>query len=156
MRKSSTGEQMKTYYKRGQLEVTQEFVKTRTRSIQLETIESVELFRPMFWIGLSICGGLIGIGLVFGDLLHGYERDLMVGGAAAVLLGTWQIGTLSVQSKLTAQKGWSVIGWHKRLREMRLAIETAMTDREDRRRNRGGTVTATEHGVGDDQVGSET
>ena len=129
----------KRYYKNGPLEVTGEFVKARSRSIQLATLESVDFTRKLFFAALGLCGGMIVFGLAFGDLLYGHEiAALVLIGAAGLFLG-WNVATLTIYSKLTGQRGWSITGTARAMRDMRAAIETALEDRA-RRQKRAGAV----------------
>jgi hypothetical protein len=120
---------MKDYFKRGRLHVTTQFVKARNRSIDLGTVETVEVSRPLFVMGLGLCGGMVVFGLAYGDLLYLGETIAAVTIGAAVLAAAYQIGTLTVFSKLTQRQGFAILGWHKTLRDMRAAIETALEDR---------------------------
>lgn len=132
----------KRYYKNGPLEVTGEFVKARSRSIQLATLESVDFTRKLFFAALGLCGGMIGFGLAFGDLLYVHEIAALVAlGAAGLFLG-WNVATLTIYSKLTGQRGWSITGTARAMRDMRGAIETALEDRARRqkRASKGGAV----------------
>lgn len=127
----------KRYYKNGPLEVTGEFVKARSRSIQLSTLESVDFTRKLFFAALGLCGGMIAFGLTFGDLLYSHEiAGLIVLGAAGLFLG-WNVATLSIYSKLTGQRGWSITGTARAMRDMRAAIETALEDRARLRKKAG-------------------
>ena len=117
------------YFRHRRFRVTAEIVRGRTRSIQLSTIEGVEITRPLFFLALAGCGGLAGIGLVFGDLLYPYEIGLFVAVGVGLIVLAWQIGELRVFSKLTRTKGWAVYWWIGPLHRMREAIETAMLDR---------------------------
>lgn len=126
----------KRYYKNGPLEVTGEFVKARSRSIQLSTLESVDFTRKLFFAALGLCGCMIVFGLAFGDLLYGHEIAALVAlGAAGLFLG-WNVATLTIYSKLTGQRGWSITGTARAMRDMRGAIETALEDRTVRRRQK--------------------
>lgn len=120
---------MKDYFKSGRLHVTTQFVKARNRSIDLATIETVEVSRPLFVMGLGLCGGMVVFGLAYGDILYLGETIAAVTIGATVLVAAYQIGTLTVFSKLTRRQGFAVLGWHKTLRDMRAAIETALEDR---------------------------
>lgn len=118
-----------SYFNRGRLSVDRQFIKARNRSIQLDTVESVEVTRPLFVMALGVSGGLAAFGLAYGDLLYIGETLLSIGAAGAILAAAYQIGTLSVFSKLTRAQGWSIIGRHQTLRAMRTAIETALEER---------------------------
>ena len=62
---------MTQYFKDGRLEVTNQFVKARNRSIQLDTVETVEVSRPLFFMALALCGGLILFAFAYGlSLIH--------------------------------------------------------------------------------------
>jgi hypothetical protein len=144
----------KTYYKSGPLEVTNEFVKARTRSIQLSTLESVDFTRKLFFAALGLCGGLIAFGLMFGDLLYMHEIIIVLAlGASGLFLG-WNVATLTIYSKLTGQRGWSITGTARAMRDMRGAIETALEDRTALRRRQKqkayGTFTADNEAETDD------
>jgi hypothetical protein len=119
----------KVYFQEGPFLVTSELVRARNRTIQLSTIETVEIRRRLFLMALGLCAGLIGFALTFGDLLYWHEWILMVGLAAAVITISWNLATLSVRSKLTRGQGWSVIGRAPQLARMRNAIEEAMIAR---------------------------
>jgi hypothetical protein len=124
------------YFQHGRFRVTDDIVRARTRSIQLSTIEGVEVSRPLFAMALAGCAGLGGVSLIFGDLLYWHEIALFLILAAGGLYLAWQVGSLRVFSKLTREKGWAVFWWHAPLRQMREAIETAM---EVRARGRQGS-----------------
>lgn len=124
----------KVYFKDGFLEVTSEFVKARTRTIQLATLESVHISRTLFLGTLALCGGMILFGLLFADLLYVHEIALLVGIGAALLWLSWNFGTFTVYSKLTGAKGWAVTWWIKPLQSMRAAVETALEDQSAERR----------------------
>ena len=117
------------YFRHGRFRVTAEIVRARTRSIQLSTIEGVEITRPLFFLTFAGCVGIAGIGLTFGDLLYAYEIGLFIALGAGLLALAWNIGELRVFSKLTRTKGWAVYWWIGPLQQMREAIETAMLDR---------------------------
>lgn len=120
----------RVYFQHGKLAVTNEFVKARNRSIQLSTLESVAITRRLFFFALALGGGLLGLGLVFGDLLRLHEIAVMTAFGAGALWLAWNIGTLTIHSKLTGAKGWAVTGWMGPLRGMKLAIEMALEDRQ--------------------------
>lgn len=61
--------------------------------------------------------GLIGFGLVFGDLLYLHEIALLIGLGAAGLVVSWNVGALKVFSKLTRDKGWTVFCGSRRCAE---------------------------------------
>lgn len=133
----------KVYFKDGFLEVTSEFVKARTRTIQLATLESVHISRTLFLGTLALCGGMILFGLLFADLLYVHEIALLIGIGAALLWLSWNFGTFTVYSKLTGAKGWAVTWWIGPLQSMRTAVETALEDQSANRRRakrRGSTT----------------
>ena len=117
------------YFRHGRFRVTADMVRARTRSIQLSTIEGVEVTRPLFFMALAGGAGLAGLGLIFGDLLYWHEIILFTAFGAAMLTLSWNVGTLRVFSKLTREKGWAVFWWISPLHRMRDAIETAMQER---------------------------
>lgn len=136
----------KVYFRDGSLEVNSGFVKARTRSIQLATLESVHLHRSLFLGTLGICGGLMLFGVVFFDLLYLHEVALSVAIGAGLLWVSWNLGTFTVHSKLTGAKGWSVTWWMTPLQKMRAAVETALEDQARNRRSRtGGAATPADH-----------
>lgn len=124
------------YFRHGRFRVTEDIVRARTKSIQLSTIEGVEVNRPLFFLALAGCAGLAGLSLVFGDLLYFSEIVFFLVLAAALILLAWNVGSLRVFSKLTREKGWGVVWWIKPLHRMRDAIETAMEDRARGRSHR--------------------
>lgn len=133
----------KIYFQDGPLLVTSEFLKVRNRSIQLATLESVEISRAIFFGALGSFGVLALFALAWGDLLAWFEMllFLVIGGGGLAL--AWNVGTFTTFSKLTGAKGWSVIGWMTTLRRMRTAVETALEDqarRKDGRRRQGGAT----------------
>lgn len=132
----------KTYFKDGFLEVTSEFVKARTRSIQLSTLESVHVNRTLFLGALALCGGMILFGILFGDLLYIHEIALLLIVGAGLLWLSWNFGTFTIYSKLTGSKGWAVTWWIKPLHQMRAAVETALEEQATvkRRAKKGGAV----------------
>ncbi len=119
----------KVYFEHGPLVVTNEFVKARNRSIQLATLESVAITRRLFFFALALGGGLLGLGLAFGDLLRLHEIAIMTAIGGGALWLAWNVGTLTIHSKLTGTKGWAVTGWMGPLRAMRAAVETALEER---------------------------
>lgn len=125
MRQGSGGVTMakKVYFKEGLFEVTPEFVKAYNRSIALSTLESVHVSRRLFLGALVLCGGMILFGLIFGDLLYWYEVGIMMAIGGGVLWLSWNVGTLTVYSKLTGSKGWSAVWWIGLLHRMRTAVE---------------------------------
>jgi hypothetical protein len=123
---------MTQYFKDGRLEVTNQFVKARNRSIQLDTVETVEVSRPLFFMALALCGGLILFSFAYGDLLYLWEAGFSLVIGTIALAAAYQIGTLTVFSKLTRAQGWSIFGRHDTLRGMRTAIEKALEDRKPR------------------------
>lgn len=132
----------KTYFRDGFLEVNSEFIKARTRSIQLSTLESVHLHRNLFLGTAALCGSLMLFSLIFFDLLYFYEVILFLAIGGSLLWLSWNLGTFTVYSKLTGDKGWSVTWWIGTLRSMRAAVETALEDQARQRRSRkGGSVT---------------
>lgn len=120
----------KQYFRAGAFSVTAGMVRARTRSIQTGTIESVDVGRPFFWTGLASGVGLTGLAVPFGDLLYPHELLTFTGIGIGALIITWPIGSLRVFSKLTGDRGWSVMGRMKTLRAMRDAIETAVSDQD--------------------------
>ncbi|WP_149541451.1 hypothetical protein [Siccirubricoccus phaeus] len=117
------------YFRHGRFRVTEDIVRARTKSIQLSTIEGVELTRPLFFLALAVCAGLAGLSVVWGDILYPGEIALFLAIAGGVGALAWNVGTLRVFSKLTRQQGWAVLWWITPLRQMRDAIETAIEDR---------------------------
>lgn len=132
----------KTYFKDGFLEVTSDFVKARTRSIQLSTLESVHVNRTLFLGTLALCGGMILFGILFGDLLYFHEVAFLVIVGAGLLWLAWNLGTFTIYSKLTGSKGWAVTWWIGPLHKMRAAVETALEEQaaSKRRAKKGGAV----------------
>jgi len=123
------------YFRHGRFRVTEDMVRARTKSIQLSTIEGVEVTRPLAMLALAGCTGLAGLGVVFGDLLYPGEIAFAFGLAALMILLAWNTGTLRVFSKLTRDRGWGVVWWIRPLHRMRDAIETAIEDRSRPRRS---------------------
>lgn len=119
---------MTQYFKHGVLEVTDQLVRARGRSIQLSTIESVDLSRLVFFITLGLLGAVALFGILFVDLLYWYEIILFLLIGAGITYGSFHLGTLTVFTKLTGSAGWPIIGRLTVLREMRSAIEKAMAD----------------------------
>lgn len=117
------------YFRQGRFLVTADIVRARRRSIQLSTIEGIEITRPLFSLAFAGCLGLAGIGLVFGDLLYLHEIVLCVVLGLVFIAIAWSVGELRVFSKLTRNKGWALYWWIGTLHRMREAIETAMLDR---------------------------
>ena len=48
----------RVYFQHGRFRVTDDIVRARTRSIQLSTIEGVEVSRPLFAMALAGCAGV--------------------------------------------------------------------------------------------------
>ncbi len=143
----------KVYFRDGFLEVNSGFVKARTRSIQLSTLESVHLHRSLFLGTVAMCGGLMLFGVVFFDLLYLHEVILALAIGGGLLWLSWNLGTFTVHSKLTGAKGWSVTWWMQPLKAMRSAVETALEDQARKRRSRkGGAAT---HADNDDEEEEE-
>lgn len=117
------------YFREGRFLVTADIVRARRRSIQLSTIEGIEITRPLFSLAFAGCFGLAGVGLVFGDLLYTHEVALFVAIGAGLVGLAWSVGELRVFSKLTRTKGWALYWWIGTLHRMRDAIEAAMLDR---------------------------
>lgn len=117
------------YFREGRFVVTAEIVRARRRSIQLSTIEGIEITRPLFSLAFAGCVGLAGIGLVFGDLLYPHEIALFTVIGVGMIAVAWSIGELRVFSKLTRNQGWALYWWIGTLHRMREAIEAAMLDR---------------------------
>ena len=114
------------FFQNGPLLVTSDFVKARNRSIQLATLESVRVSRPLFLAALALSGGLVGFGLLFGDLLYVREIVFLSSVGLGFLVLAWKVGHLTIYSKLTGAKGWSVIYWVRPLRQMHSAVESAL------------------------------
>ena len=142
----------KTYYRNGPWQVTDEFVRARGRSIQISTLESVDVSRKLFFLCLAVGGGFAGFGLIYADLL--YQREIIgfVGLGLALLVLSWNVATLTIYSKLTGHKGWSITGWAPALIRMRGAIEEAVADRARRRgkRHAGAVMDDEEEGEEDE------
>ena len=117
------------YFREGRFLVTADIVRARRRSIQLSTIEGIEITRPLFSLAFAGCLGLAGVGLVFGDLLYTHEIALFIAIGAGLIGLAWSVGELRVFSKLTRTKGWALYWWIGTLHRMRDAIEAAMLDR---------------------------
>lgn len=132
----------KTYYRSGVWQVTDEFVRARGRSIQISTLESVDVSRKPFFLCLAVGGGFAAFGLLYADLLHQREVVGFVGLGLALLLLSWNVATLTIYSKLTGHKGWSITGWAPALMRMRGAIEEAVADRTRRGHKRHGGAAA--------------
>ena len=130
----------KTYYRSGAWQVTDEFVRARGRSIQISTLESVDVSRKLFFLCLVVGGGFAAFGLIYADLL--YQREIVgfIGCGLALLFLSWNVATLTIYSKLTGHKGWSITGWAPALLRMRGAIEDAVADRARRGKRRGGAT----------------
>jgi hypothetical protein len=122
----------KTYFEKGLLKVTNQFVSGRGRSIQLATIESVDLSRGALLSGGAIAAGFVLLTVTSLDLLHFHEALLFILLAALAVVGALFTGSLTVFSKLTGDKGWTVYGSLGTLRQMREAIEKALSDRDYR------------------------
>lgn len=118
----------KTYYRSGVWQVTDEFVRARGRSIQISTLESVDVSRKLFFLCLAVGGGFAAFGLLYADLLHQREIIGFVGFGLTLLFLSWNVATLTLYSKLTGHKGWSITGWAPSLTRMRDAIEDAVAD----------------------------
>lgn len=116
------------FYRNGRYVVSSGMVRAWNRSIQLGTIEGVDLTRPLFLMALGGAGGAVGFGLLWGDLLYFPEIAGFVATGIGVLILSWQVGSLRIYSKLTGQKGWSAFGWFTGLRTMRDAIEEALAE----------------------------
>lgn len=129
----------KTYFRHGFLEVTDRLVKARGRSIRISTIESVELRRSVFFLAAALFGGLLLFSLTFIDLLYFSEIIVFAGVSALALAAAWNVATLTIFSKLTGARGWSVTWARPALVEMRGAIEKAISDRR-RAGLKGGAV----------------
>ena len=116
------------YFRHGIYVVTNVSVQALNKSIQLDTIEGVSVARPLFFMSAGVAVGLLGLGLLYADLLwlHEIAFSLLLGGA--LLWASWLVGTLRVYSKLTGEKGWSMIGPFATLQQMRGAIERAISD----------------------------
>lgn len=119
------------YFRKGRYAVTSGAVRARNRTIQLETIEGVDVGRPIFFMTLAVGGGLLGLGALFGDLLYIGEIAVSAVTAAVLLGASWSIGSLRVYSKLTGEKGWAVLGRFNSLQQMRGAIEAALADQRN-------------------------
>lgn len=146
----------KVYFRDGALEVNSDFVKARTRSIQLSTLESVQLHRSLFLGTVGICGGLMLFGVVFFDLLYLHEVALALAIGGGLLWLSWNLGTFTVHSKLTGAKGWSVTWWMRPLKAMRSAVETALEDQVRNRRSRkAGAVTYADNDDEEEEASDE-
>ena len=142
----------KTYYRSGVWQVTDEFVRARGRSIQISTLESVDVSRKLFFLCLVVGGGFAAFGLIYADLLYPREIIGFIACGLALLFLSWNVATLTIYSKLTGHKGWSITGWAPALMRMRGAIEEAVADRARRRGNRrhaGAAVDDEEEGEGE-------
>lgn len=126
----------KTYYRNGVWQVTDEFVRARGRSIQISTLESVDVSRKLFFLCLSVGGGFAVFGLIYADLLYPREIVGFIACGLALLFLSWNVATLTIYSKLTGHKGWSITGWAPALMRMRGAIEDAVSDRARHRGKR--------------------
>jgi hypothetical protein len=116
----------RVYFQEGPFLVTSELVRARGRTIQLSTIETVEIRRRLFLMALGLCAGMAGFAITFGDLLYWYEWMALMGAAAAIIGVSWNLATLSLRSKMTGGQGWAVNGPAPQLTRMREAIEAAM------------------------------
>lgn len=139
----------KTYYRKGVWQVTDEFVRARGRSIQISTLESVDVSRKLFFLCLSVGGGFVLFGLIYADLLFQREIFGFIGFGLLLLFLSWNVATLTIYSKLTGHKGWAVTGWAPSLIRMRMAIEEALEDRARGNRRGGAASNADEE---DDSV----
>ena len=117
------------YFRHGRFLVTADIVRARRRSIQLSTIEGIEITRPLFSLAFAGCVGLAGVGVVFGDLLYLHEIGIFLAIGVGLIALAWNVGELRVFSKLTRSKGWALYWWINPLHQMREAIEAAMLDR---------------------------
>ena len=134
----------KTYYQSGVWQVTNEFVRARGRSIQLSTLESVDVSRKLFFLSLAIGGGFALFGLIYADLLYLSEIFGFIGFGVLLLFLSWNVATLTIYSKLTGYKGWSITGWAPSLIRMRSAIEEALEERAQRGKRHGGVASNNE------------
>lgn len=131
----------KTYFQSGVWQVTDEFVKARGRSIQLSTLESIDLSRKVFFMAAGFGGCLALFALAYVDILTFIEIIVALALAVGALYLSWNVATLTIYSKLTGHKGWSVTGWASSLVQMRAAIEQALEERAKKtRRKKGGAV----------------
>lgn len=145
----------KVYFEHGPLSVTSKFVRFRSRSIKIDTLEAIEVTRPIFWYSSIIALGLSGFALAFVDLLYVHEIALFLAAGIALLAVTSRIGTLTVRSKLMGTRGWSVHWWIAPLWQMGDAVQTALSEKGRKTVRTGGGVTVTDDDNEEDEDDDE-
>jgi hypothetical protein len=116
-------------FRRGRYMVSGTTVRARNRSLKIGTIEGVQLSRPFLGAALVVCLGLTGMTWAFSDLLYAQEIAAMLGIAFVFALVGWFVGSLTVFSKLTRERGFTSVGPTWQLMSVRDEIERVLAER---------------------------
>lgn len=121
------------YHDAGGFLVTDRIARTPKKSFAIERIEAVSLRRSLFLMTLVPALGSIALCALAWRYLYASEIAFILIAAGAALAGSWQVGTLKVETlALKDDEGGTVHGLYARLVPVRAAIEQALADRGQR------------------------
>ena len=123
--------QTKFIYRSGVLSVTAQMLRFRGRRYRLSKIENTILTRPLFIIATGFANLFIAATLFNNDILYLSETIILLIISIGIMLATWPIGTLRIETRTLSASGASITWLHKDLAKAQEAIEElTMSDEE--------------------------
>jgi hypothetical protein len=118
------------YYEAGSYTVTARSFRARNRTFMLRNVERTQLRRPVLVFAAALAVAVYGFAWAFAHVIYQHELPWLLLPPALGLIASSQAGVLLLRSRALGQDG-IVIGWHRRLRRVRAAIDAALEDRAD-------------------------
>ncbi len=111
-----------TYFKRGHISVTAQYLSTRFKDEALAPIQSVQIGRDPLWMAGIIAVGLLLFANRFGDLLYWYEQCFLVGlgfitAIAGYCIASLQIGQHMRERTVLVSSIWTINAVRKAIAE---------------------------------------
>jgi predicted membrane protein len=107
--------------------VTKDCLTTNRRSYKLQNIEYVSIHQPLLAIIAILDVGLILFILSFSRYLYTWEIISTITFVFVSLVAAFNIGTLKIHSLALGEEQTPLIGYMKTLRQVKNAVERAMT-----------------------------
>ena len=122
----------KFIYRSGVLSVTKQMLRFRGRRYRLSKIENTILTRPLFIIATGFSNLFIAAIIFNNDILYLSEIFILLMISIIIMVATWPIGTLRIETRTLSASGASITWLHKDLAKAQEAIEElTMLDDED-------------------------
>lgn len=113
----------KFIYRTGVLSVTKQMLRFRGRRYRLSKIENTILTRPLFVIATGFANLIIAATLFNNDILYLSETLVLLMISIIIMLATWPIGTLRIETRTLSASGASITWLHKDLANAQEVIE---------------------------------